>query len=95
MPVAGIGAGQAAQHHHPRHEAEIGVRFAGRDKLVHLIGWVKWCNAWGEASRIAATGPLQIGQGFTDGNQLAAFTLHGLFSHVPQTEGTRVQRRGG
>ena len=36
--VAGVGAGQAAQHHHPCHEAEIGVRFAGSDKLVHLIG---------------------------------------------------------
>ena len=23
---------------HPRHEAEIGVRFAGADKQVHLIG---------------------------------------------------------
>ena len=36
--VAGVGAGQAAQRHHPRHETEIGFRFAGRDKLVHLIG---------------------------------------------------------
>ena len=36
----------------------IGVRFAGRDKLVYLIeAWVKWCNAWGEASRISFTGP--------------------------------------
>ena len=36
----------------------IGVRFAGLDKLIHLIeAWVKWCIAWGEASRIAATGP--------------------------------------
>ena len=36
--VAGVGAGQGAQHQHPRHEAEIGVRFAGRNKQVHLIG---------------------------------------------------------
>ena len=36
--VAGVGAGQAAQCHHPRHEAEIGVRFAGRDELVYLVG---------------------------------------------------------
>ena len=27
---------------------------------------------------------MQIGQGITDGNQIAALTLHGLFSHVPQ-----------
>ena len=34
----GVGTGQAAQHHQPRHEAQIGVRFAGRNKLVHLVG---------------------------------------------------------
>ena len=38
VPVPGIRAGQAAQHHHSRHESEVGVRFAGRNKLVHLIG---------------------------------------------------------
>ena len=38
MPVSGIGAGQGAERQQPRHEAEIGVRFAGPDKLVHLIG---------------------------------------------------------
>ena len=38
MPVARIGAGQGTQRHHPRHEAEIGGRFAGPDQLVHLIG---------------------------------------------------------
>ena len=36
-PVAGVGAGQAAKRHHPSHETEISVRFAGVDKLVHLI----------------------------------------------------------
>ena len=35
MPVAGVGAGQGAQRHHPRHETEIRVRFAGLDQLVH------------------------------------------------------------
>ena len=29
--------------------------------------------------------PVQIGDDFTDRNQLAALTLHALFSHVPQT----------
>ena len=37
-PVTGVGAGQAAQRHQPRHEAQIGVRFAGPDQLVHLVG---------------------------------------------------------
>ena len=36
--VAGVGAGQGAQRHRPRHEAQVRVRFAGQDKLVHLIG---------------------------------------------------------
>ena len=29
--------------------------------------------------------PVQIREDFPDGNQLAALTLHALFSHVPQT----------
>ena len=36
--VSGVGAGQAAQCQQPRHESQIGVRFAGPDKLIHLIG---------------------------------------------------------
>ena len=35
--VARVRPGQAAQRHQPRHETEIGVRFAGPDKLVDLI----------------------------------------------------------
>ena len=34
---AWVASRQGAQRHRARHEAEIGVRFAGRDKLVHLI----------------------------------------------------------
>ena len=57
IPVAGVGARQRAQRHQPRHETPVGVRFAGLDKLIHLVAWVKWCRTWGEASRIACTGP--------------------------------------
>ena len=83
--VAGVGAGQGAQRHRPRHEAESRVRFAGPDKLVYLVGLgevVQRLGAWrrGSTSRAAHTG-----EGITDGNQLAALTLHALFSHVPQT----------
>ena len=35
-PVTGVGARQRAQRHQPRHETQIGVRFAGRNQLVHL-----------------------------------------------------------
>ena len=69
-PVAGVGAGQGAERHHPCHEAPIRVRFAGPDKLVHLIGLGevvprRW---WGFAERL--DGAAQIGEGITDRNQL-------------------------
>ena len=67
-PVAGIGAGQGTQRHRSRHEAEIGVRFAGRDKLVYLIGL-------GEA-------PPRLGRGLKVFRhrlvQTLPLTLHGL-----------------
>ena len=37
-PVAGVAPGQRAQRHRSRHETPVGVRFAGPDQLVHLIG---------------------------------------------------------
>ena len=83
--VAGIGAGQRAQRQQPRHEAQIGVRFAGRDKLVHLIGLGEVVARLGRSFADRLDRPVQIGDDFTDRNQLAALTLHALFSHVPQT----------
>ena len=85
-PVAGVGAGQAAQRHHPRHEAQIGVRFAGSDKLVHLIEAGEVVQRLGRGSAQSFPRAGQIDQGFGNGNQLAALTLHGLFSHAPQTK---------
>ena len=77
VAVAGVGAGQGAQRHRPRHEAEIGVRFAGPDKLVHLVGLGeapprRW---WGFAERL--DGAAHTGQGITDRNQAVSFRLHG------------------
>ena len=59
-------------------------RFAGPDKPVYLIGHGeapprRW---WGFAERRHV---IQAGDDLADRNQLAALTLHGLFSHVPQT----------
>ena len=52
---AWVGAGQGAQHQQPRHEPQIGVRFAGIDKLVHLIDlgeaqqrWWRFSYCWVE-----------------------------------------------
>ena len=61
-------------------------RFAGPDKLVHLIGLGEVvARRWrGFAERLDRAG--QIGQGFPDGNQFATLTLRALFSHVPQTK---------
>ena len=50
--VAGVAAGQAAQRHRPRHETKIGVRFAGPDKLIHLV----------EAGEVVQ----RLGRGFAD-----------------------------
>ena len=95
MPVAGVGAGQAAQHHHPRHEAEIRVRFAGRNKLIHLIEAGEVVNRLGRGVAELFHRPVQIRDGFLDGNQAVPFARHAFFSHVPRIEGARVQRRGG
>ena len=46
-------------------------------------------NHWIALARVLS------GDGIPDGNQAVSFTLHGLFSHVPQTERGRVQRRRG
>ena len=35
--VAGIGAGQAAQHHHRRHESNLGIVLAAADQGIDLI----------------------------------------------------------
>ena len=67
-----------------------GSVFAGRDKLVHLIGLGEVVQRLGRGftDRLDRTG--QIGQGFPDGNQPVALTLHALFSHVPQTRQGQV-----
>ena len=54
------------------------------ERLTVLIGKgeVALCRGRGY-ERLDRAG--QIGQGFGNGNQLAALTLHALFSHVPQT----------
>ena len=84
-PVAGVGAGQRAQRHHSRHEAQIGVRFAGRDKLVHLIGLGEVVARLGRGFAERLHRAVHTREGITDRNQLAALTLHGSFSHAPQT----------
>ena len=77
VAVVGVGAGQAAQHHHPRHEAEIGVRFTGVNKLVHLIGLGEVPFRWpGFADRQGRAG--QISYGFGNGNQAVSFVSHGF-----------------
>ena len=77
VPVAGVGPGQGAERHRAAHETQIGVRFAGRDKLVHLIGKgespLRRLGCFAE--RLPR--PVQIGQGVSDGKQ-PLFVLHGF-----------------
>ena len=35
--IAEVGARQRTEREHPRHEAQVGVRFTGRDELRHLV----------------------------------------------------------
>ena len=51
--VAGVGAGQGTQRHHPSHEAEISVRFAGPDQLVHLVVDSTGLKIFGEGEWLA------------------------------------------
>ena len=92
FPVAGVGAGQAAQHHQPRHEAWIGVRFAGDDKLVYLIGAGEVVNCLGRSVAEHLHRSTQAAERFPDGNQPGALTLRALFSHVPQTKQGHYRR---
>ena len=62
QPAAGVGAGQGAERHQPRHEAEIGVRFAGPDQLVHLIEAGEVAPRLGEDARSAFTSPSRAGK---------------------------------
>ena len=94
--VAGVAAGQAAQRHHPRHEAEISVRFAGPNQAGspdRSLGEVVHPLRRGFAELFHRTAQIEP-DGFTDRNQAVPFARHALFSHVPVTEGARVQRRG-
>ena len=85
--LPGLVRGKRAERHHSRHEAQIGVRFAGRDKLVHLIGLGEVVARLGRSVAERRHRPAQIRESFSNGNQLAvALTLHALFSHVPQTK---------
>ena len=78
MLVTGVGARQAAQCQQPRHEAEIGFRFACRDKLVHLIGQGEVVQRLRRGVADRGHRPVQAGDDFSDGNQLGAFALHGF-----------------
>ena len=55
--VAGVAPGQRAQRHRAAHEAQIGVRFAGPDQLVYLIGNGEAPPPAGGVSRSAWMGP--------------------------------------
>ena len=73
--------------------SDTGVRFAGRDKLVYLVGLGEVVERLGRgvADRLDRTA--QVGEGIPDRNQAVAFRLHGLFFHVSQTTPKRSSRK--
>ena len=76
--LSGVGAGQATQRHQPHHEAKIGVRFAGLDQLVHLIGLGEVMPRLGRGFVEFLYGSTRAGEGFPNGNQPVSFARHGL-----------------
>ena len=60
----------------PRHEAEIGVRFAGSDQLAHLIGKGEVMPRLGRGLGECLHGPVQTGDNFSDGNHAVSSTHH-------------------
>ena len=70
IPIAGVGAGQAAQRHHPCHEAQVRVRFAGRNKLVHLIEAGEVVQRLGRGFADRFHRPIEAAEDFPDGNQV-------------------------
>ena len=49
------------------------------------VGTTLASQGWAEQTGNRLHGAAHTGEGITDRNQLAALTLHGLFSHSPQT----------
>ena len=57
---------------------------AGPDKLVHLVGLGEVVARLGRGFADRLDRAAQAADDFTYGNQIAALTLHGLFSHLPR-----------
>ena len=67
------------ERHHPGHETEIGIRFAGPNQLVHLIGLGEVVPRLGRGVADRLDRPVQPTEDLTNGNQPASFTLHGFY----------------
>ena len=67
---------------------QIGVRFTGVDKLVHLIGLGEVVKRLGRGLTEHIHRPvLQVAEKIINGSHAISFTLHlFLFSHAPQTQ---------
>ena len=53
-------------------------RFAGRDKLIHLVGQGEVMPRLGRSGGDRHHRPVQFGERITDWNQAGLFTLHGF-----------------
>ena len=83
QPLLWVGARQAAQREQPRHEPEIGLRFAGLDELIDLVqcGEVVSCLERGRpGGQAVTTGPLDRPGDVAEGNKSVSFLLF-VFTH--------------
>ena len=95
--VAGIGAGQAAQRQQPRHEAPVGVRFAGRrqagppDRSLGEVPLQLVVKVGGSPGPDRAD---QAGDNFPDGNQPVALDTAWLYSPMFASDKTGTPPAG-
>ena len=81
-----VGPKGGAERHRASHETEIGVRFAGPNQLVHLIGNGEAPPRLGRDVADRLHRAAHTGEGITDRNQTVSFTHVFSFSHAPQTQ---------
>ena len=80
--VAGVSAGQGTQHRQPRHEARVGVRFTGPDKLFHLIEADEMAPRLGRRFAKRLHEPFPDREGSPDGSEALGLGQTGSISHL-------------
>ena len=71
------------------HETEVGVRFTGPDKLVHLVGLGEVVPRLGRCVADHLYRPVQAGEGFSNGNEAVFGSLRFMGSSISTSSAGR------